>query len=250
MEAYEYATDSLNGCDPECQLDCYEAIEDALKARDSFSCPKVDSVSFCMAVRRDAWVELLKECPLLKVASSEAEAEAEAPTEAEAEAEAPAEEGEAEAEAPAEAEAEAPAEEGEAAVTSRQAGSDGEAEAPVSEDAEAEAEAPASEDAEAEAEAPASEDAEAEAAAPSPSAEGEADGECSAAAAEAEAESDGQGCWPDFENYDDLERFIEGAYYSTVFAAPSNTAGIIISVFFWIGLAGTGAWLGRIKKSG
>ena len=105
MDAYEYATDSLNGCDPECQLDCYEAIEDALKRKDSFRCPTVDSVSLCMAVRRDAWVGLLKECPLLKVASSEAEAEAEAPAEAEAEAEAPAE---------AEAEAEAPAEEGEA----------------------------------------------------------------------------------------------------------------------------------------
>ena len=57
------------------------------------------------------------------------------------------------------------------------------------------------------------------------------------------------GCWPDFENYDDFDRFIQGSYYSTVFAAPTNTAGICISVFFWLGLAGTGAWLGRTKRA-
>ncbi len=80
-------------------------------------------------------------------------------------------------------------------------------------------------------------------------AEGEADGECAEASGEAEGESDGMGCWPDLATYDEFDRFIQGSYYSTVFAAPTNTAGICISVFFWLGLAGTGAWLGRTKRA-
>jgi hypothetical protein len=307
LKEYEYAVESINGCDSSCQLECYEMLEEALKAKDSFSCPSVETVSMCMALRHDAWVAFLKECPLLKVASSEAEsdaeaeaeapgpAEAEAESDAEAEAEAPgAEEAEAEsdaeaeaeapgaeeAEAESEAEAEAPVADGEAAATSRRLRQvDGEAEAPGGEEAageaeaeapgseEAEAEAPESEEAEAEAEAPESEEAEAEAAAPGSeeaeaeaegassslaaaapsSGDAEAEGECSSAAAEAESESDGLGCWPDFENYDDVEKYIEGAYYSSVFSAPKNTVGIILSVFFWVGLTGMGVWLGRTK---
>ena len=115
-----------------------------------------------------------------------------------------------------------------------------EAEGEAEGEGEAEAEAPAEGEAEAEAEAPAEGEAEAE---------GEADGECAEASGEAEGESDGMGCWPDLATYDEFDRFIQGSYYSTVFAAPTNTAGICISVFFWLGLAGTGAWLGRTKRA-
>ena len=102
MRAYEYATDTERGCSPSCQEECYGLLKEALKAKDSYSCPNYEDLSLCMMVRQEAWNTLLKECPLLKVAEAEAEAEAEgeAPAEAEAEAEAPAEaEAEAEAEA-------------------------------------------------------------------------------------------------------------------------------------------------------
>jgi hypothetical protein len=267
LRSYEYALGTEGGCDPSCQEACYGMLKDALTAKDSYSCPNYEDLSLCMLVRREAWSSLLKECPLLKVAEGEAEAEApvdegeaeaEAPAEGEAEAEAPVDEGEAEAEAPVdegEAEAEVPVEEGEAEAEAPVEEGEAEAEAPVDEgEAEAEAEAPAEGEAEAEAEAPAEGEAEAEApvegeAEAEAPAEGEADGECAAASGEAEGESDGLGCWPDFDNYDEFDRFIQGSYYSTVFAAPTNTAGICISVFFWLGLAGTGAWLGRTKRA-
>jgi len=107
-------------------------------------------------------------------------------------------------------------------------------------------------DAEAEAEAPSpegegeSEDAEAEAA----SSEGEGEGECSASSSgegegEGEASDVGSGCFPDFETYEDFQKYVQGAYYSSVWNQPTNTVGVILSVFFWLSLGGMGVYLGR-----
>ena len=121
--------------------------------------------------------------------------------------------------------------------------------------AEAEAEAPSPEgegessNAEAEAEAPSpegeGESSEAEAEAPSP--EGEGEGECSASSGEGEGEASdvGSGCFPDFSTYDDFQKYVQGAYYSSVWNNPTNTVGVILSVFFWLGLGGMGVYLGR-----
>ena len=126
--------------------------------------------------------------------------------------------------------------------------------------AEAEAEAPSpegeGESAEAEAEAPSSEgegeSAEAEAEAPSSEGEGEGEGEgeCSASSGgegegEGEASDVGSGCFPDFETYEDFQKYVQGAYYSSVWNQPTNTVGVILSVFFWLSLAGMGVYLGR-----
>eukprot|EP00889_Picochlorum_renovo_P005180 jgi/Picre1/32210/NNA_007556.t1 len=283
LDRYEYAVDSVNGCDVECQYNCYEVLEEALQSTSGTHCPPVDNVTACFGLYGNEWVELAEECPLFNIKEqSEAEAEAEseeeeaeAPSSEEAEAESEEEEAEApsseeaeaeseeeEAEAPSSQEEEAEAEseevtgttsrrlmeeEAEAEATSEEAEAEAEA---TSEEAEAEAEA-ASEEAEAEAEAT-SEEAEAEAEAASEEAEAEAEGECSSSEGgegegEGEGEADfvGKGCFPEFETLTDFKVYTEGAYYAAVWNKPTNTVGVILSVFFWLGLAGMGVYLGR-----
>jgi len=283
IHKYEYAVASVNGCDTDCLYGCYEMIEDALKSKDGVSCPPLEDLGRCFGVFGEEWVSLARDCPLFSIKEQQAaaEAEAESPQSAGEGAESAGEGAEsagegAEAPGPEEEEAEAPSSSDESSVTSRrrmhqtagEAGEAGEAaEAPSSEEAEA-AEAPSSEEAEAEgessdaeAESPStstSSDAEAEAESPSSSstsstssssdAEAEAEGECSSTSSGegGEGEGDiGSGCFPDLETYQDFEKYVQGAYYSTVWAQPSNTVGVILSVFFWLGLGGMGVYLGR-----
>ncbi len=269
LERYEYAASEVNGCDTDCMYNCYDVLKEGLSAKDGVSCPPLDELTRCFGIYGNEWVSIAEECPIFDIkeqkeaaeAEADAEAEAEAPSsegegeseDSEAEAEAPSSEGEGESE-DAEAEAEAPSPEGEGESEDAEA----EAEAPSSEgegeseDAEAEAEAPSpegegeSEDAEAEAPSPEgegeSEDAEAEAA----SSEGEGEGECSASSSgEGEASDVGSGCFPDFETYEDFQKYVQGAYYSSVWNQPTNTVGVILSVFFWLSLGGMGVYLGR-----
>ncbi|WPT18163.1 hypothetical protein PSENEW3_00006164 [Picochlorum sp. SENEW3] len=263
LDRYEYAVDSVNGCDVECQYNCYEVLEEALQSTSGTHCPPVDNVTACFGLYGNEWVELAEECPLFNI-KEQSEAEAEAESEEE-EAEAPsseeAESEEEEAEAPSSQEEEAEAENDDATgTTSRRLmeeeaeaeSEEEEAEAPSSQEEEAEAEAEATgEEAEAEAEAT-SEEAEAEAEATGDEAEAEAEGECSSSSGgegegEGEGEADfvGKGCFPEFETLTDFKVYTEGAYYAAVWNKPTNTVGVILSVFFWLGLAGMGVYLGR-----
>ena len=266
LERYEYAASEVNGCDTDCMYNCYDILKEGLSAKDGVSCPPIDELTRCFGIYATEWVSLAEECPVfdIKEQKQAAEAEAEAPSpegegessNAEAEAEAPSPEGEGES-SNAEAEAEAPSPEGEGESSE----ADAEAEAPSpegeGESSEAGAEAPSPEgegessEAEAEAEAPSPEgegessEAEVEAEAPSP--EGEGEGECSASSGEGEGEASdvGSGCFPDFSTYDDFQKYVQGAYYSSVWNNPTNTVGVILSVFFWLGLGGMGVYLGR-----
>jgi len=242
LESYEYAASEVNGCDTDCMYNCYDVLKEGLSAKDGVSCPPFDELTRCFGIYANEWTILAEECPIFSIkeqkeaAEAEAEAEAEAPSpegEGEsAEAEAPSSEGEGES---AEAEAEAPSSEGE--------GESAEAEAPSSEgegeSAEAEAPSPEGEGESAEAEA-------------SSEGEGEGEGECSASSGgegegegEGEASDVGSGCFPDFETYEDFQKYVQGAYYSSVWNQPTNTVGVILSVFFWLSLAGMGVYLGR-----
>ena len=64
-------------------------------------------------------------------------------------------------------------------------------------------------------------------------------------AAEAEAgQSTGSGiCFPSFQTTEEFEMYLNGEYFTEVYEAPSDTAGIILSVFFWVGLASMGLYL-------
>lgn len=251
LDRYEYAVDSVNGCDVECQYNCYELLEEALESTSGTHCPPVDNVTACFGLYGNEWVALAEECPLFNIKEqSEAEAEAESEEE-EAEApsseEAEAESEEEEAEAPSSSE-EAEAESEETTGTTSRRLMEEEAEAESSEE---EAEAPEAEATGEEAEAEASE-AEAEAEATGEEAEAEAEGECSSSSGgegegEAEGEADfvGKGCFPEFETITDFKVYTEGAYYAAVWNKPTNTVGVILSVFFWLGLAGMGVYLGR-----
>ena len=256
LERYEYAVDSVNGCDVECQYNCYELLEEALESTTGTHCPPVDNVTACFGLYGNEWVELAEECPVFNI-KEQSEAEAEGESE-DAEAPASSEEAEAEeAEAEAEEEAEAPSPSASAeaendnatGTTSRRLMEEEASEAEAAGDeAESEAEA-AGDEAEAEAEA-AGDEAEAEAEAAGDEAEAEAEGECSSSSGgegEAEGEADfvGKGCFPEFETLTDFKVYTEGAYYAAVWDQPTNTVGIILSVFFWLGLAGMGVYLGR-----
>lgn len=76
-------------------------------------------------------------------------------------------------------------------------------------------------------------------------AEAEAAGRRLLAEAEAEAAaSNGAGiCFPAFKSTEEFETYLNGQYFSDVYSPPSNTAGIILSVFFWVGLASMGLYL-------
>ena len=50
-------------------------------------------------------------------------------------------------------------------------------------------------------------------------------------------------CFPSFTNTQEFEMYLNGEYFSQVYAPPSDTAGIVLSVFFWVGLAGLGWYL-------
>ena len=252
IHKYEYAVASVNGCDTDCLYGCYEMIEDALKEKDGVSCPPIGELARCFGVFGDEWVSLARDCPLFNIKEQQAAAEGESATNG---AEAPSSEEAAEgAEAPSSEEA---AEAAEASSTSRrrmqQTTGEAEAEAegtPSPEEAESaeagEAADRASSEEEAEAaDAPSSSEAEAS----SSDAEAEAEGECSSSTSSGEGgegEGDiGSGCFPDLETYQDFEKYVQGAYYSSVWAQPSNTVGVILSVFFWLGLGGMGVYLGR-----
>lgn len=191
------------------------------------SCPHQDDITRCFGYFAPQWEDYVNECAMFTVdesslpAGSAAEAESQAgsapapPADAEAAADVPATDAEAEAApTPGEAEAEAPAPES---------------------DAEAEAEAPAPEsDAEAEAEAPAPEsDAEAEAAAGRRRL-------LDAAEAEAAASSGSGICFPSFQSTEEFSMYLKGEYFTLAYDPPSNTVGIILSSFFWVGLAALG----------
>ena len=64
-------------------------------------------------------------------------------------------------------------------------------------------------------------------------------------AAEAGAgQSTGSGiCFPSFQTTEEFEMYLNGEYFTEVYEAPSDTAGIILSVFFWVGLASMGLYL-------
>jgi hypothetical protein len=86
LDRYEYAVDSVNGCDVECQYNCYEVLEEALQSTSGTHCPPVDNVTACFGLYGNEWVELAEECPVFNIKEqSEAEAEAEAESEAESE---------------------------------------------------------------------------------------------------------------------------------------------------------------------
>jgi hypothetical protein len=256
LDRYEYAVDSVNGCDVECQYNCYEVLEEALQSTSGTHCPPVDNVTACFGLYGNEWVELAEECPVFNI-KEQSEAEAEAESEEE------------EAEAPSSEEAESEEQEAEAPSSEEAESEEEEAEAPSSQEEEAEAEnddatgttsrrlmeeEAEAESEEEEAEAPSSpEEAEAEAEATSEEAEAEAEGECSSSSGgEGEGEGEGgesdfvgQGCFPEFETLTDFKVYTEGAYYAAVWDKPTNTVGVILSVFFWLGLAGMGVYLGR-----
>jgi hypothetical protein len=205
-------------CDSVCLAECKETIETAMYVTDIKSCPLQTDITRCLGYYAPQWEDYVNECALFtvdtsgSVAGSTGEAEGEAgtappapPVDAEAEAAAPT----TDAEAAAEAEAPAPAE--------------AEAEAPTSDESEAEAPAPA-EETEAEAEAAAVGrrrrllEAEAEAAA-----------------------SSGTGiCFPTFQSEEEFAMYIKGEYFDLAYDPPSDTVGIILSTFFWVGLAALG----------
>ena len=63
---------------------------------------------------------------------------------------------------------------------------------------------------------------------------------------ESESESEagaGAGCFPAFETMGDFEAYLQGYYFDSVWHSTSNTAGIILSVFFWTSLAALGWYL-------
>ena len=47
------------------------------------------------------------------------------------------------------------------------------------------------------------------------------------------------GCFPAFGSVDDFATYAQGLWWET-HSKPTNTVGIILSVFFWLGLAGVG----------
>jgi hypothetical protein len=222
-------------------------LEEALESTTGTHCPPVDNVTACFGLYGNEWVELAEECPVFNI-KEQSEAEAEGESE-DAEAEGESEEAEApasSAESEAEEEAEAPSPSASAEAENDNA--TGTTSRRLMEEETSEAEA-AGDEAEAEAEA-AGDEAEAEAEAAGDEAEAEAEGECSSSSGgegEAEGEADfvGKGCFPEFETLTDFKVYTEGAYYTAVWDQPTNTVGIILSVFFWLGLAGMGVYLGR-----
>lgn len=65
----------------------------------------------------------------------------------------------------------------------------------------------------------------------------------SPAAPPGEGSSSGSVCFPTFSSMDEVTSYINGEYFTEYYQTPSNTAGIILSVFFWTGLAGMGFFL-------
>lgn len=47
------------------------------------------------------------------------------------------------------------------------------------------------------------------------------------------------GCFPAFHSVDDFATYVQGRWWEA-HGTPTNTVGIILSVFFWLGLAGVG----------
>jgi hypothetical protein len=242
---------TISGCDTECLSECKEIIEQAMYVTNIKSCPRQDEITRCFGYFAPQWEDYVNECAIFTVddtslpAGSTAEAEGEAgsapaaPAPASGEAEAAsvsAASGEAEAEAPSpsegegEAEAEAPGPEEEAKGESA-AEAEAEAPGPESEEGEAEAEA------EAEAPAPETEEAEAE-----NTNAGSRRRRTLLDAAEAEAAgSAGSGiCFPNFKSDEEFTMYIKGEYFDLAYDPPSNTVGIILSSFFWVGLAALG----------
>lgn len=63
----------------------------------------------------------------------------------------------------------------------------------------------------------------------------------SIAVAEAEGEGvAGGGCFPDFQNVEDFEKYIDGYWQ---YNSPSNAAGIGLSVAFFVSLVGLALFL-------
>jgi hypothetical protein len=223
---------TVSGCDTSCLAECKSTIETAMYVTDIKSCPLQDDITRCFGYFASQWEDYVEECAVFTVDTSGLPAGSTAEAESEAGAAPAAAEGEAEDE-PAEGEAEAEAE-------------------PAEGEAEAEAEAePAEGEAEAEAEAEPAE-AEAEPEAEAGVAEGEAEAEPAEAEAgaerrllaEAEAEaaaSSGNGiCFPSFKSTEEFTMYLKGEYFTLAYDPPSNTVGIILSTFFWVGLAALG----------
>jgi hypothetical protein len=52
-------------------------------------------------------------------------------------------------------------------------------------------------------------------------------------------------CFPTFSSLSEVEAYIDGEYFEEDYSAPSNTAGIVLSVVFWTSFAALGLLLRR-----
>ena len=52
-------------------------------------------------------------------------------------------------------------------------------------------------------------------------------------------------CFPTFSSPSEVEAYIDGEYFEEDYSAPSNTAGIVLSVVFWTSFAALGLFLRR-----
>jgi hypothetical protein len=203
---------TITGCDADCLSECKETIETAMYVTNIKACPLQSEITRCFGYFAPQWEVYVNECAIFTVdvtslpAGSTAEAESEAGS------------------SPAAADVPAPAD------TNAEAAA---ATPPPTAEAEAAADAPSEEE----------EAAAGEAEAPAPESEAEAAaGRRLLAEAEAEAAaSTGSGiCFPSFKSTEEFSMYLKGEYFTLAYDPPSNTVGIILSSFFWVGLAALG----------
>ncbi|KAL4853084.1 hypothetical protein ACK3TF_005868 [Chlorella vulgaris] len=207
------------GCDKACLAECYTTLDQAIYSEKKQHCPLQVDIIRCMHVYRATWEKFVSDCALFEYGTSSG---AEGEGEGGGSSSSTSSEGEA---APATSEGAAATSEG-AAATSEGAAATSEGQAATSEGQ----------------------------AAPATSA-----GEASASQggrrrvllqeAEAALGASGvdtyNGCFPNFKNASEYEMYINGEY---VFATSSSTAGIVLSVFFYLGLLLVGLGLPAFIK--